>query len=241
MIRLHPVPRPAKLTDDKVKELTERYQREQHPVWNEKFIKDALLELSHGKCCYCECDVSSGGSYLEVEHFHPKSLYPEEVMCWENLLPACKRCNSHKSDHDTKQEPIIHPVQNAPQDHLSLKNYRLYGKTPLGDKTIERLDLNDRSRLVEKRFEIGNKLLMSLENLWCDLPTLAEKHIGRKRKQLVDLMLEGTACYEYSATAATVILQDENYQKAKYWFIQKNLWNGELVNLENGLLEAILR
>lgn len=240
MIRLHSVPRPAKLTDDKVKELTERYQREQHPVWNEKFIKDALSELSHGKCCYCECSVSSGGSYLEIEHFHPKSLYPKEVVQWENLLPACKRCNGHKSNHDTKQEPVIHPVQNTPQAHLSLKNYRLYGKTPLGEKTIEVLNLNDRMRLVEKRFEIGDELLMKLENLWCDLSNLAEKHVGRKRKQLIDLMQEGTACYEFSATAATVILQDTNYQKIKHWFIQKNLWNDELVNLENGLLEAIL-
>ena len=165
MIRLHPVPRPAKLTDDKVKELTERYQREQKSVWNEKFIKDALLELSHGKCCYCECRVDSEGSYLEVEHFHPKSLYLQEVMVWENLLPACRRCNSHKSNHDTKQAPIVHPVQDIPSDHLSLKNYRMYGKTQLGDQTIEVLDLNDRESLVEKRFEIGDRLLTDLEHL----------------------------------------------------------------------------
>lgn len=240
MIHLHPVPRPAELTDDKVKELTERYQREQHPVWNEKFIKDALLELSHGKCCYCECSVSSGGSYLEVEHFHPKSLYQNEVMLWENLLPACKRCNGHKSNHDTKQEPVIHPVQNAPQDHLSLKNYRLYSKTQLGEKTIEVLDLNDRTRLVEKRFEIGDKLLTTLENLWLDLPELSEKQLGRKRKQLIDLMREGAAHSEYSATAATVILQDDNYFKIKQWFIDKNLWHEDLINLENELLASML-
>lgn len=240
MIRLHPVLCPAQLTDDKVKELTARYQREQHPVWNEKFIKDALLKLSHGKCCYCECSVNSGGSYLEVEHFHPKSLYPAEVVCWQNLLPACKRCNSHKSNHGTKQESIIHPVQDQPQDHLSLKNYRLYSKTQLGEKTIEVLDLNDRTRLVEKRFEIGDNLLMSLENLWYDLSNLAEKSIHRKRKQLIDLMQEGTARYEYSATAATVILQDENYQKVKYWFIQKNLWDNELESVEKELQTVAL-
>jgi len=235
MIRLHPVPRPAKLTDDKVKELTERYQREQKSVWNEQFIKDALLQLSHGKCCYCECDVTRGGSYLEVEHFHPKSLYPEEVICWENLLPACKRCNVHKRDHDTKQEPIIHPIQDEPQSHLSLRNYRLYSKTPLGEKTIDVLDLNDRERLVEKRFEIGDRLLTDLEHLWLDLPDSATRKLSRKRQKLIDLMKEGTARYEYSATAATVILQDDNYQKIKLWFIQKNLWDDELNNLEKKL------
>jgi len=240
MIRLHPVPRPAKLTDDKVKELTERYQREQKSVWNEKFIKDALLKLSHGKCCYCECRVDSEGSYLEVEHFHPKSLYLQEVMVWENLLPACKRCNVHKRDHDTKQEPIIHPIQDEPQSHLSLRNYRLYSKTSLGEKTIDVLDLNDRERLVEKRFEIGDNLLETLKNLWCDLEDLPEKHLTRKRKQLIDLMKEGTARYEYSATAATVILQDEHYQQVKTWFIQKNLWNDELIDLERELQFARL-
>jgi hypothetical protein len=44
--------------------------------------------------------------------------------------------------------------------------------------------------------------------------------------------LEGTKEYEYSATAATIILTDSNYQEIKQLFESSNLWIPEFSELE---------
>ena len=45
-----------------------------------------------GRCHYCE-DATAH----EVEHFRPKSLYPEHTFLWPNYLFACDLCNNgHK-------------------------------------------------------------------------------------------------------------------------------------------------
>lgn len=45
------------------------------------------------RCMYCE---DSAGN--QVEHFHPKSLYPNYVFTWLNFLCACEGCNGPKND-----------------------------------------------------------------------------------------------------------------------------------------------
>ncbi len=44
-------------------------------------------------CAYCE-ETCKG----EVDHFHPKSKFPEDVYRWSNWLFACHDCNHAKSD-----------------------------------------------------------------------------------------------------------------------------------------------
>lgn len=70
-------------------------------VWNKAYIKNALLEMSDNKCCYCECKIGKGEREMHVEHFKPKSIYPDLVVEWNNLLPSCPHCNKQKSSHDT--------------------------------------------------------------------------------------------------------------------------------------------
>jgi hypothetical protein len=57
-----------------------------------------------------------------------------------------------------------------------------------------------------------------------------------KKNRIIDtlkrLMLEGTEKYEYSATAATTILSDDNYQEIKQLFITQQLWNDDFIALE---------
>lgn len=53
---------------------------------------DNLKSAFQGLCAYCE-ERSRG----EVDHFRPKSLYPELVYSWSNWLFACRDCNQAKS------------------------------------------------------------------------------------------------------------------------------------------------
>ncbi|KHD09760.1 hypothetical protein PN36_30905 [Candidatus Thiomargarita nelsonii] len=238
MIRLQHLPKPTELTDEVEQELTARYKKDDTSVWKKPYIIKALLKMSTNKCCYCECNITTESNYLEVEHFHPKSLYPDKVVVWENLLPSCKRCNGTKGDHDTQKEAIVHPVRDNPKSHLTLKAYRLYPKTDLGQMTINVVNLNDRTRLVKKRFKIGVELCDELENL---LELITEYDNGtststRRRNRIVEtlrnLMKEGTRQSDFSATAATVILHEKSYSQIKQLLNNNNLWNNELNDLE---------
>jgi len=141
MIQLSRITKPKQLTSELQISLTEKFKSEKTSVWNLSFIKESLLKMSNDKCCYCECNINEESKYMEVEHFYCKDLYPNLVLDWDNLLPACKRCNGHKLNHDPKKEPIINPVENNPQNHLLLRNYRLFPKDKLGKITKIQFDI----------------------------------------------------------------------------------------------------
>ena len=50
---------------------------------------------------------------------------------------------------------------------------------------------------------------------------------------MLNILKKGTQKEEYSAFIATIIKDDENYQKLKYMLIELELWNDELQNLDN--------
>lgn len=116
MIQLLRPPKPQKLADNEA-ELTERFKKNnKDAVWNRSYIRSALLEMSNAKCCYCECKVGAGEREMHVDHFKPKSIYPDLVVKWENLLPSCPHCNKEKSSHDTGAEPIVNPSEDDPRE-----------------------------------------------------------------------------------------------------------------------------
>ncbi len=58
-------------------------------------VRATLTQMCSGsrRCCYCEDSVAD-----EVEHIHPKDLYPERVFVWENYVYACGPCNGPKNN-----------------------------------------------------------------------------------------------------------------------------------------------
>ena len=69
------------------------------------FLNNALKELYHNKCAYCETDAGAG-AVLRIEHYRPRKGIKGEYHSgyywltyeWSNLLPACEKCNSSKSN-----------------------------------------------------------------------------------------------------------------------------------------------
>lgn len=49
---------------------------------------DDLRSRFHGVCGYCE-EGTDGG----VDHFRPKSMFPELVYAWANWVFSCSKCN----------------------------------------------------------------------------------------------------------------------------------------------------
>ena len=58
-----------------------------------KVIRRELTALCSGaaRCVYCEDSARD-----QVEHYKPKTLYPEAAFVWENYVYACGRCNRMK-------------------------------------------------------------------------------------------------------------------------------------------------
>ncbi|KIR18985.1 hypothetical protein PFLU4_05640 [Pseudomonas fluorescens] len=132
-------------------------------------IKAALIESSYGKCAFCECVPAEGGN-VEVEHFKPKSIYPDLTFEWTNFLPSCRKCNGTKLFHDTGLEPIINPYDDDPSlvfyfDELQLKVLESTDAS-IGLKTIEVCGLNT-VRLWRPRADI-------LVSLYCFASSLEE-------------------------------------------------------------------
>jgi 5-methylcytosine-specific restriction endonuclease McrA len=237
MIKLELTEKPATLTDKLVEALTERFQTTGEDVWNSPFLRQAVLAISFNKCVYSESMLGEEGKYMEVDHFRPKSIYPQEVVRWGNLLAANKKCNTTKGDWDTVAEPIINPLIDEPKTHLFLKGYRFYSKTAMGERTIEQTALNDRAHFTKKRAAIGFEICETLEDIWKqieeDVPGFSKVR-GRKKRILQNfknLCQEGNRKQEYAATVAAVILEDPNFEQLCNFFQQNELWDVELSNL----------
>lgn len=61
------------------------------------------LRVDFAQCCaYCEnwCaeDIVDGENRGTVEHFRPRSKFPDEWLTWLNLMYACQRCNDTKGN-----------------------------------------------------------------------------------------------------------------------------------------------
>ena len=155
MIPLQFVPKPAILTEEYVREKTAHFNATNEKVWGSVRLTRALLEMGRNKCAYCECNIAEESKYMEVEHYKPKSLYPDDVLNWDNLLPSCKRCNGQKDNHDVVSQPIVNPRFDLPNEHLKFRGAYLFHKSPIGETTKEKLKLNDPERLLPSRIQIA--------------------------------------------------------------------------------------
>lgn len=135
--------------------------RNKNKIGNTVFeaIKEALTASCAGarRCMYCEDSFAD-----EVEHVHPKDLYPTLCFSWDNYLYACGPCNGPKNNHfavfgpnekvvdiggrrtkplqapQAGKEVFIDPRSENPMDLLDLdmaKTFRYVPRAP--DKTVE--------------------------------------------------------------------------------------------------------
>lgn len=69
------------------------------------------------RCMYCE---DSHGS--DIEHFWPKSTYPERLFVWRNLLLCCAECGRLKGKQfpldETNDPLLLDPTSDDPWQHL---------------------------------------------------------------------------------------------------------------------------
>jgi hypothetical protein len=126
-------------------------------------VKKYLFALFNHKCGYCEALVDHV-YHGDVDHFRPKSLFPELAYEITNYVPACKLCNSGgkgaKFEVVGEKPLLLDPCETPPptEQHLFFhaRAQRLFsagmveGLTSQGKATIRICDLN-RERLTDVR------------------------------------------------------------------------------------------
>jgi uncharacterized protein (TIGR02646 family) len=112
----------------------------------------ALYTAFHGKCAYCEAKMAHVTS-PHVEHYRPKSKFPDRMFDWQNWLLSCGRCNDRKWARfpDCNGQPcLLDPNIEDPSIHLDFLGARVLSKTHRGEETIKLVGL-DRSPLEDER------------------------------------------------------------------------------------------
>jgi uncharacterized protein (TIGR02646 family) len=71
---------------------------------HQPFLRRDFLE----RCAYCDRteEYLGGIESFEVEHFKPKSKFPDLICDYKNLYYACRGCNGHKSETWPSEDQI---------------------------------------------------------------------------------------------------------------------------------------
>ena len=186
--------------------------------YRHKNIQDALFASSHHKCAFCECKPGESGN-MEVEHFEPKSLYPDLTFEWDNLLPSCRKCNEHKLGFDTRTDPIINPAIEDPEQlltylHLRIKPLAGSGQERKAQQTIDVCNLNC-ERLYNARSALMKSITEYFDDLKVKLNWISEADTDQKRKVRITKLKNSLDIIDSLTTAESAF---PGYAK---WFIQQ--------------------
>ena len=189
-------------------------------------IQKLLFDSSYQKCAFCECKPGECGN-IEVEHFAPKSLYPELAFEWSNLLPSCRKCNEAKLNYDTKNNPIVNPAKENPEEFFTYNLLRITPISGCGEEkkaqtTIDVCNLNC-ERLYNARAILMKSITEYMDELTDKLSWIFEADTDQKKKYRITRLKNSLAVIEglmeadapYSAYSKWLIEQSDSYKKAK--------------------------
>ncbi|MDR1964837.1 MAG: HNH endonuclease [Planctomycetaceae bacterium] len=162
---------------------------------NEIVVKLREMSGSGNRCMYCSNSASS-----DVEHFYPKSAFPEKTFDWENMLWICTSCNRKKGDEFPVNEQnsplLIDPVSENVWEFFFIDEFGML--SPVFDKsinkpniraknTIETLGLNseDRNYLCQNRRQAIKKL-----NEWVNRRIELLESKNKNRQQIIEELKE---------------------------------------------------
>ena len=87
-------------------------------IFEKTLLKKLVDECFRGICYVCESNYHG----FEVDHFYPKSSYPEKENDWRNLFRICPSCNKIKSQrvNSVPAEEILNCCEDDVENAISL-------------------------------------------------------------------------------------------------------------------------
>ena len=125
--------------------------------WTDDAFWAPLRAAFHSLCGYCERRCRG-----EVDHFKPKSRYPELVYTWSNWIFSCHDCNQLKGEKFPRQgyvNPCAATASNWPEAFFGFdfvtgeilpRAGLSRGARQKAQATIDDLGLNDHHQLLER-------------------------------------------------------------------------------------------
>lgn len=155
-------------------------------------VRDTLDAMFRGKCCYCEKIITK-----DIEHFYPKTLYPQRMFAWDNMLRACKDCNFEKHNADPDDPPdglgqrsLLDPTTDRPEDYIQwdlATGQPVYlhcgAGTHRGKRTVEICDL-DNQKFNDMRRERAKCFLLLVRQ------AIKETPVEPDTRELLDELLD---------------------------------------------------
>lgn len=142
-------------------------------------LKEALLNEQGYLCCYCMNGIKEGN--MKVEHYKPRSIYPELKMDYMNLFATCKGNFCAEKHCDTKKqntELSIHPAD--PRNNCEeIVGYRSNGLLTYPDQY---------KKDIEETLNLNNSILVSNRKGALYGAALALKKIGYKKGSIQKLI-----------------------------------------------------
>lgn len=136
------------------------------------------------------CPVCGSGTTGHVDHYLPRSEYPEFSIMFANLVPACPHCNSGvKGAHvkGVKNERFIHPYFDVWADkalwHVEfVPPFEAMRFSPAPSMTLPRF----KQKVVRFHLShvLGDQFHRSMENKWSTLPSLLNLNIKSSKTEL---------------------------------------------------------
>ena len=84
-------------------------------------FRDELSNRFFGKCGYCERRCDGTATVPTVDHFRPRSRFPELTYEWTNWVFSCARCNEEKANRWPDSgfvDPCAVPLDERPESYL---------------------------------------------------------------------------------------------------------------------------
>lgn len=124
-----------------------------HEYWT-KIACD--LNLAYDRICAYSCHfIASDTGVRTVEHFRPKTVYPNLAYKWSNYRLVCSRLNGRKSDFEDVLDPFAIEdesfVLDFPGTIVKPSPFLTGIKRLRVEKTIKRLKLNDDESCIDAR------------------------------------------------------------------------------------------
>jgi hypothetical protein len=145
-------------------------------IYGDATVKQELVAMHHGKCCFCESKVRHTGPGT-IDHYRPKAASQQEAGApfrrpgyywlaydWDNLLLVCVICNqtckrnlfplqndgrralSHLHPLHEEEPLLINPTRENPADSISFREEYAFA-----------LNGNDRGRITIELLKLNDR------------------------------------------------------------------------------------
>ena len=155
------------------------------PFADYRSYKPYLQERFRRKCIYCRVsDGIKGYEGFGVDHYLPRTTYPDLEVAWLNLFYACNVCNTWKGDFVSTPELYLpNPCEHQMADHLQYRGQDIETYTSHGEWLAELLHLAERSSFREFILSALARFLTARSELLRDLTNYEEQlEVSRDEK-----------------------------------------------------------